>query len=139
MSKKLYKSRKDKMVGGVCGGIAEYFEINATIIRLVWILLTLAAGTFFIIYIAALVIIPYRKDEQVSEETAGEKNRGLALVTGAGFIIYGVLKLAERVLDRYGYRFRPFSLIPPAYFWPAAIILAGVFIIFMSGRNKDEK
>ncbi|MBS3793610.1 MAG: PspC domain-containing protein [Candidatus Thorarchaeota archaeon] len=56
--KKLYRSRDDKVIGGVCGGIAEYTGIDATIIRLLWVLLTLGYGTGLIIYIILMIVIP---------------------------------------------------------------------------------
>ena len=55
--KKLYRSAKDKMIGGVCGGLGEYFNIDSTIVRLAFILLGLCAGGL-IAYIAALIIVP---------------------------------------------------------------------------------
>ncbi|NLK73530.1 MAG: PspC domain-containing protein [Clostridiales bacterium] len=58
MDKKLYRSRTDKKISGVCGGIAEYFNIDSTIIRLVVVFLTLAWFTGLIIYIVAALIIP---------------------------------------------------------------------------------
>lgn len=56
--KKLYRSRDDKVIGGVCGGIAEYTGIDSTIIRLLWILLVLGYGTGLIIYIILMIVIP---------------------------------------------------------------------------------
>jgi len=56
-SKKLYRSRKNVMLAGVCGGIGEYFSIDATIIRLVWGLLG-CTGTGIVAYIIAAIIIP---------------------------------------------------------------------------------
>ena len=59
MSKRLYKSRENKMIAGVCGGIAEYFNVDPTLVRLVWVLLTCASfGTGIIAYIIAAIIIP---------------------------------------------------------------------------------
>lgn len=59
--KRLYLSEKDKKIGGVCGGIAEYFEIDSTIVRLVWILFTLfSMGFGIILYLIAWIIIPSR-------------------------------------------------------------------------------
>ncbi|MBM7624174.1 PspC domain-containing protein [Sporohalobacter salinus] len=57
---KLYRSTTDKMVAGVCGGIAEYFNIDSTIVRLIWILLFMGAGCGFIAYIICWVVIPKR-------------------------------------------------------------------------------
>ncbi len=56
--KKLYRSESNKMLCGVCGGIAEYFNIDPTIIRLVWVLLSCSFGTGVIAYIVAAIIIP---------------------------------------------------------------------------------
>ena len=56
--KKLYRSVEDRKIGGVCGGMAEYFDIDATIIRLLWIALLFAGGSGLIAYIAAWIIIP---------------------------------------------------------------------------------
>ena len=49
MKKKLYKSVKDRKLTGVCGGIAEYFDIDSSIVRIVWLVLILCAGTGLLI------------------------------------------------------------------------------------------
>lgn len=59
MSKKLYKSSKNKMISGVCGGIAEYFNIDPTIVRLVTGVLCCLKGVGVVLYILACIIIPY--------------------------------------------------------------------------------
>ena len=59
MKKKLYRSKKHRMIAGVCGGIGEYFDIDPTIVRLVWALLSLASiGGGILAYIIAWIIIP---------------------------------------------------------------------------------
>jgi len=58
MKKKLYRSNKQKLIGGVCGGIAEYVETDVTIIRLLWIFGSLIWGAGVIAYILAWIIIP---------------------------------------------------------------------------------
>lgn len=62
MSRRLYKIQEGKKVDGVCGGIAEYFHIDPTLIRLAWVLFTLAGGSGLIGYIIAMLVIP-RKPE----------------------------------------------------------------------------
>jgi len=58
-SKKLYRSKKDKMLAGVCAGVAEYFGTDISIIRLVWVLATIfTAFCGLIAYIIAAIIIP---------------------------------------------------------------------------------
>lgn len=58
MNKRLYKSNYNKMVCGVCGGIAEYFNIDPTLVRLAWILFTFAGGCGLIAYIICAIIMP---------------------------------------------------------------------------------
>lgn len=58
MKKRLYKSSTDKKVCGVCGGIANYFDVDPTVIRLIWVIFTLAGGSRLIAYIIAAIIMP---------------------------------------------------------------------------------
>ena len=62
MSKRLYKSRDDRMLSGVCGGIAEYFDIDPTLVRLGWALFCALGGSGILAYIVAAVIIPRNPD-----------------------------------------------------------------------------
>ena len=56
--KRLYKSRNNKMICGVCAGIADYFNIDPSIVRVRWAVLALAAGTGVLAYIACAIILP---------------------------------------------------------------------------------
>lgn len=58
MEKKLYKSNQNKMLDGVCSGIAEYFGIDPTVVRLIWALFSLMGGCGILAYIIAAIIIP---------------------------------------------------------------------------------
>ena len=58
MEKKLYKSRTNKKLCGVCGGLAEYLNIDATIVRLILVFAILFAGTGILAYIVAALVIP---------------------------------------------------------------------------------
>ncbi len=58
MKKRLYKSNTDKKICGVCAGIAEYFEVDPTVIRLAWILFTFLGGSGIIAYIIAAIVMP---------------------------------------------------------------------------------
>ena len=58
MSKKLYKSNTNKMLEGVCGGIAEYFGVDPTIVRLAWVVFCALGGSGILAYIIAAFIIP---------------------------------------------------------------------------------
>jgi phage shock protein C len=56
--KRLYRSRKDKILCGVCGGIAEYVRIDPTIVRILWVIFSFAYGTGIIAYIIMCLIMP---------------------------------------------------------------------------------
>lgn len=58
--KKLYKSSTDKKLAGVCGGIAEYFDIDSTLVRLGWVVFSLLGGSGLLAYIIAAIIMPDR-------------------------------------------------------------------------------
>ena len=58
--KRLYRSRENAMLAGVCGGIGEYFDIDPTIVRLAWVILGFCGGVGLWAYVIAAVIIPQR-------------------------------------------------------------------------------
>lgn len=62
MARRLYRSKTEKMLGGVCGGLGELLDIDPTIVRLVFVLLALWGGSGILIYLVLWLIAPY-KDE----------------------------------------------------------------------------
>ena len=59
--KRLFRSKNNRILGGVCGGIGEYSDIDPVVIRLVWVLFTLVSfGTGILLYLIAWIIIPER-------------------------------------------------------------------------------
>lgn len=60
--KRLYRSKKNRKIAGVCGGLADYFDIDPTIIRILWVALALGAGTGVIAYIIFWLIVPEKQD-----------------------------------------------------------------------------
>jgi phage shock protein C len=57
--KKLYRSERNRMIAGVCGGIGEYLDVNPTVIRVIWIIATvLSIGAGILAYLIAWVVIP---------------------------------------------------------------------------------
>ncbi len=65
MKKKIYRSETDRKIAGVCGGIAEYFEIDATLVRLAWAIFVLCAGTGVVAYLLAALIIPNESEVEM--------------------------------------------------------------------------
>lgn len=56
--KRLYRSKTDRMLGGVCGGLGKYFNLDPVLMRLLWVLLFFCGGVGFLGYIIAWIIMP---------------------------------------------------------------------------------
>lgn len=102
--RKLYRSRVDRILGGVCGGLAEHFNIDPTIVRLLFVaFFVINPAAAAIIYIAAWVIIPEKPyltpEERMALEKAGVKKReeGLILI-GLLLILAGVIGAARMLV-----------------------------------------
>ena len=98
--KKIYRPRQNRMLGGVCMGIARYFDIDVTLVRLLWLLLVLIRGAGIIAYIIAWIIIP---DESGAEDAAsfgGNKNPRYTYL-GLIVVIIGVFLLVLKLVPAF--------------------------------------
>jgi phage shock protein C len=78
MTKKLYKDKKNAVIGGVCAGLAEYFSFDVTIVRLGMVLLGLMWGTGIVLYIVAMIIMPDKSaviDETIKNAGTDDENK----------------------------------------------------------------
>ena len=74
--KKLYRSKKEKIIGGVCGGIGEFLEIDPTVIRVIWAFVTIMSiGAGIIAYILAWIITPEKQTFKQSKKSRKKKNK----------------------------------------------------------------
>ncbi|MBI4130031.1 PspC domain-containing protein [Candidatus Roizmanbacteria bacterium] len=63
--KHLYRSEKDRMIAGVCGGLAIYFNMDASLVRVLWILITLLGGSGILIYIILWIVLPTESNAKI--------------------------------------------------------------------------
>ena len=84
-TQKLYRSRDERMIGGVCGGLGEFFDIDPTLIRLLFVLLTIFGGSGVLVYLVMLLIVPEEPlegtsslpvQEQVETKSSAEESEG---------------------------------------------------------------
>jgi phage shock protein C len=78
-AQRLYRSRTDRMIGGVCGGLAQFFSIDATIIRLLFVFTALFWGTSLLVYVVMLLVVPEEpspKDEVINITAAEGHSTG---------------------------------------------------------------
>ena len=73
MKKRLYRSRADRRIAGVCGGIADYLAVDPTIVRIIWVLFAIAGGPGVVLYIILAAIIP-EESEYVQASAEKIKN-----------------------------------------------------------------
>jgi len=62
MTKRIYRSNVDKKIAGVCGGFAEYFDIDPTIIRVLWLIFLIIGGTGLLAYLICWLVIPKKPE-----------------------------------------------------------------------------
>lgn len=142
MEKRLYRSRTDRMIGGVCGGLGEYFGVDPTLLRLAFVLVTLAGGAGILIYLILLIVLP----EKPEELPAGEGIPALtteAAGTGAGpeervrnAMVLGILL----ILTGFVFLMRNLGINLFAWFrsdlvWPLLLILGGFLLIARNLRS----
>lgn len=91
--KRLYRSRRNRILAGVCGGIGEYLNVDPTIVRLMWVALTLLWGVGLVFYIIAALIIPEEPAAAGEPQPQAGGLRVLLLVAGFIVLLVGVLGL----------------------------------------------
>ena len=74
MAKRLYRSEKNRILAGVCGGMGEYLNIDPVIVRLIWVALTFAGGAGLLLYIISLFIIPSKSELRRNERDYRDYN-----------------------------------------------------------------
>ncbi|MFH1214520.1 MAG: PspC domain-containing protein [Candidatus Neomarinimicrobiota bacterium] len=148
--KKLYRSKKQRILAGVCGGLAEYFEVDPVIVRLIWIVLIVFGGVGVLAYILAWIIIPFTSENSAEPESAAAmpatqaqtnppvQPQNLRLFWGIVLILVGVLIIAHQFwwpLDIFRMMMRNIF----KFFVPALLIVLGIFVILQknSGSNKE--
>jgi len=141
MARKLYRNNSDKIIAGVCSGLAEYLNIDPVIVRIIALGLFFMHGFGLLTYIIAWVIIPPQNSDKYQETPEPKKNSQASgstkIIIGAVLIVFGALI----ALDKSFYYTRFISdLFDFAwqYFFPLALIIAGAFILFQGKKDTDK-
>ena len=134
----LYRSPTDKMVGGVCGGLADFFGWDATLIRLFWVVMTLATGGGgFLAYVALWVLLPVGSVADGQQAPAAIALSERNLIRGAYVLIgLGIVWLLANI-GVLGSLWGALWSLVNVFFWPALLI--GVGYMLLRGTNRDLK
>jgi phage shock protein C len=127
--KRLYKSRTARMIDGVCGGVAEYFGVDPTLVRIAWLLLAFMGGMGILLYFVAMILMPKNPDSvpPVAGDPAGKNSKfwGLLLVTVGA--VWFLSNLGVSIWAHWWH-------LPWEIVFSVLLILAGVAFL-MGGRN----
>jgi phage shock protein C len=129
--RKLYRAQANRLIGGVCGGIAEYFSVDPTLVRLIWVAVTFIGGIGILLYIAALFIIPNNPDQASSEKTES-LIKDKYLFWGSLLIIVGAFLLLRQMGVFYTFQFWH---VPWQSVWAIILIIIGALLLF--NRTKE--
>ncbi|MFZ1730967.1 MAG: PspC domain-containing protein [Bacteroidota bacterium] len=140
MEKRLYRNTENKMIGGVCTGLAEYFSIDPVLIRLVFVILTLHHGIGILAYVILWIVVPARMHTVRVETSSGEvameedESGGFAVppirekkehgrgsfVGGISLVVIGTLFLLDNFIPSFGFE----------DFWPLLLIAVGAGMLW---------
>lgn len=143
INKKLYRNENGALIAGVCGGLADYFDIDATLVRVIFVILLIGGGSGFLIYLVLWLITPVKGEEETDfKEEAGElvektvkktktmakeikkeiksQNRSSGFL-GIILMILGTLLLLEKIIP---------IIVRWDYVWPIMLVIAGVYLVF---------
>ncbi|MEO8795230.1 MAG: PspC domain-containing protein [Daejeonella sp.] len=157
MEKKLNRNEQEKMVAGVCAGLAEYFDIDVTWVRIAFVVLTLAGFSGVLAYIVLWIAVPakpfdynsYRTDYRVYEDAKTgapdyvaadqpyTKEKFKSRKSGNGRMIVGLMLL----LFGGFFLMDEFNIIPYWFdfekLWPLVFIIPGILMIAKAGKQRD--
>ena len=153
--RKLYRSRTNSMIGGVCGGIAEHLEVDPTIVRLAFVLLGLYSGVGVAAYLILWIIVPYPEGEgsstseiiregaeeirdraqevasSISSSNRQSQGPAAGVVVGISLVGLGIVFLA-RTLNIHWLRWLDVRTLLP-------IVLIIVGVLLLRGQHTNER
>ena len=137
--KRLFRSRENKIIGGVCGGLGENLDVDPVLIRLIWGALFFLGGVGLFGYIIAWLIIPLRYDttgiQDIENDTDIRTKNNTRLVLGIVLVLAGTMLLA-RDWWYFDYMIRDTLRIIWRYLIPSLLVAVGIYVII---KGKSEK
>ena len=144
MERRLYRSKKDRMLGGVCGGLGNYLGIDPSFVRIFFFVLIFGGGAGFWIYLLLWVLIPEEGGAHSRDFSDRMRNMGdefttavsqphpkSSLIVGGGLILLGGFWLIDQLNIRWLWWW-DFDVL-----WPVLLILAGGVLLFRWYRDRS--
>lgn len=141
MKARLVRSEEERMIAGVCGGLAEYLGVDPVLVRLAFLLLIPAGGVGVPLYFILMIIMPGESDVDLDQSDVIEKNlEGLgdtlssSVQRGRQHPNGPVIAAALLIFMGIYFLFENLGWISGSVFWPLALILLGIFLLVRGGR-----
>lgn len=123
--RRLFRSTRQKVVAGVCGGLGEYFSVDPVWFRIGFVLLAIGGGSGLLIYLLMWLIVQPEPKDQTSSTTPRGQVTGIAVI-GIVLVLVGAIALVDSVAPWMGH-----------YFWPIIFVVGGLALV-MGGVNRDH-
>jgi phage shock protein C len=123
-STRLVRSRRDQILGGVCGGLGRYLGVDPVLVRIVAVALVLSVGVGVLAYVIAWIVIPEAGEDEPPVAPAPTDRHRVAVVAGGALIGLGVLLLVRALVPWFD----------GVVFWPLVVIGVGVLVVVSSRR-----
>ncbi|MEX8548274.1 MAG: PspC domain-containing protein [Mucilaginibacter sp.] len=149
MEKKLYRDENRKVIAGVCAGLADYFSIDVTIVRLIFVLTLIYHGGGTLAYIVLWIVMPRRNSvlnepvvdytvhnesrpfQTVNQNFRVNNNKNVAQIGGIVLILLGLFFLLDQLdIIPYWFNFEQF--------WPVILVVIGLVLIFRAKSKTIE-
>ncbi len=127
--RRLRRSRTDRVIAGVCGGMGRHFGVDPVILRIAFVVLALVGGSGVLLYLLAWLLIPYADvDEEFGPAPAGDADEGRgAEIIGLALIALGAFFLLRQLV--------PEGLLDGRYVWPVVLIVLGGALLLRGTRR----
>jgi phage shock protein C len=124
VDRRLRRSRRDRLVGGVCGGIARYLDVDPVLLRIAAVALALSGGLGVLAYVLAWIVIPDATDDEPERAPVRADRHARAITVGAALVGLGALLMLRQWLPGFG----------AGMFWPLVVVAAGVLVLISARR-----
>ena len=122
--RRLRRSRRDRVLGGVCGGVARYLDVDPVLLRIAAVALVLSGGVGLLAYVIAWIVIPEAEPGEPESVAAPANRHTVAVAVGAAPLGLGVLLLVRQWMPWFG----------AGMFWPLVVVAAGVLVLVSARR-----
>ena len=144
MERRLYRSRKNRVIAGVAGGLGEYLDIDPVFVRIIFVLATFASGIGLLAYVILWIVVPHESimfqattttaegevnmQQQMRGDNSRYRRRNGGVMGGIILIVLGCLFLADNYLPRFNFWDT----------WPLILVAVGAGLIYNSFRKEER-